>query len=119
MSEPDFILNAKMNGKDVKLSIQPNDLDELYSNLLDYRQRYARAHSEKIVREAAEIAIEVGKISTELLQRRLLIGYGRAASIIDELEVLGVIGPASGGNKPREVLMESIDEYDNIKGSQK
>ena len=42
-------------------------------------------------------------------------GYGRAASILDELEELGVIGPETHGNKPREVLMSDIKEYDSAK----
>ena len=64
-----------------------------------------------VERQAAEIAIRAGKLSTSLLQRQLHIGYGRAASIIDELEAKGVVGPATGGNKPRDVLITSIDEY--------
>ncbi|MBR5418633.1 DNA translocase FtsK, partial [Candidatus Saccharibacteria bacterium] len=64
-----------------------------------------------IERQAAEIAIRSGRLSTSLLQRQLHIGYGRAASIIDELEAKGVVGPATGGNKPRDVLISSIDEY--------
>lgn len=64
-----------------------------------------------IERQAAEIAIRAGKLSTSLLQRQLHIGYGRAASIIDELEAKGVVGPSTGGNKPRDVLITSIDEY--------
>ena len=64
-----------------------------------------------VERQAAEIAIRAGRLSTSLLQRQLHIGYGRAASIIDELEAKGVVGPATGGNKPRDVLITSIDEY--------
>ena len=115
MSEPDLILNATIDGKAVEIAIKPNDLDELYSNFLEYRRAYECVHSDEVVREAAEIAIEVGKVSTNLLQRRLRIGYGRAASILDELEELGVIGPEMHGNKPREVLMSDIKEYDSAK----
>ncbi len=64
-----------------------------------------------VERQAAEIAIRAGKLSTSLLQRQLHIGYGRAASIIDELEAKGVVGPSTGGNKPRDVLITSMDEY--------
>ncbi|MCK4926630.1 hypothetical protein KAS10_04625, partial [Candidatus Aerophobetes bacterium] len=46
----------------------------------------------------------VGRASTSLLQRRLSIGYNRAARIMDELEKEGVVGPAMG-SKPREVLI--------------
>ena len=82
-----------------------------YESFLGYRLAYERAHKDKIVREAAEIAVTVGKISTELLQCRLLIRYDRAASIIDELEEIGVIGPSLGDNKPRQILISSMDEY--------
>ena len=63
-------------------------------------------------RQAAEIAVQYQKISTTLLQRKMHIGFGRAASIIDDLEDMGIVSPPPGGNKAREVLISSIDEYD-------
>ena len=111
MSEPSINLKAKIDGKEVELEIAPSDFDEFYESFFEYRRAYERAHRDKIVREAAEIAVTVGKISTELLQRRLYIGYGRAASIIDELEEMGVIGPSLGGNESRQILISSMDEY--------
>ena len=62
-------------------------------------------------RQAAEIALREGKISTSLLQRRLHVGYGRAAAIIDELVEKGVVGDSGGGNRGRDVLISSMDEY--------
>jgi S-DNA-T family DNA segregation ATPase FtsK/SpoIIIE len=62
--------------------------------------------SDPMIAEAAQIIIQAGKASTSLLQRRLKIGYGRAARILDILEENGVIGPPDGP-KPREVLVES------------
>ncbi len=62
-------------------------------------------------RQAAQIALENGKISTSLLQRKLGIGYGKAAAVIDHLEELNVVGPAPGGNKAREILITSMDEF--------
>lgn len=53
--------------------------------------------------QAREIVIAAGKASTSYLQRRLKVGYARAARIIDILEERGVVGPADG-SKPREVL---------------
>ena len=47
--------------------------------------------------------------STSLLQRRLRIGYARAARIIEEMEEQGVIG-AADGSRPRDVLVSSMDE---------
>ncbi|HEX6308876.1 MAG TPA: DNA translocase FtsK 4TM domain-containing protein [Longimicrobiales bacterium] len=63
-----------------------------------------------LFRQAAEICVQFQQGSTSLLQRRLRIGYGRAARIIDQLHHAGVLGPPDG-SKPREVLvgMESID----------
>ena len=72
---------------------------------------YDGAGGGDIVRQAAEIAIRDGKISTRLLQRRLHVGYGRAASIIDELVEKGVVGDSGGGNRGRDVLISSMDEY--------
>ncbi len=57
---------------------------------------------------AAELAIDSGKIATSMLQRRLSVGYGRAAKIIDRLEEMGVVGPPDG-TKPRQVLMSRED----------
>jgi len=65
-----------------------------------------------LFREAAELCIQNQGGSTSLLQRRLRIGYGRAARIIDQLHFAGVLGPPDG-SKPREVLigMHQLDEY--------
>jgi S-DNA-T family DNA segregation ATPase FtsK/SpoIIIE len=62
-----------------------------------------------LFRQAAEICVQFQQGSTSLLQRRLRIGYGRAARIIDQLHNAGVLGPPDG-SKPREVLvgMESV-----------
>jgi len=54
--------------------------------------------------QALEIVIQSGKASTSFLQRKLKIGYSRAAAIIDEMEVAGYIGPATGSGKPREII---------------
>lgn len=56
------------------------------------------------LREALELAVNSGKISTSLIQRRLSLGYGRAAKLIDRMEQLGYVG-APEGQKPREVLI--------------
>jgi S-DNA-T family DNA segregation ATPase FtsK/SpoIIIE len=53
--------------------------------------------------EAKKLVVESGKASASLLQRRMKVGYARAARILDELEAAGVIGPADGA-KPREIL---------------
>lgn len=63
-------------------------------------------------REAGELCIRSGQGSTSLLQRKLRIGYGRAARIVDQLHEAGVLSPPDG-SKPREVLMSS-DQLDRM-----
>lgn len=60
-------------------------------------------------KDAVRCVIEGRKASTSLLQRRLRIGYGRAARLIEEMEEQGIVGPADGA-RPREVLVSSLDE---------
>lgn len=65
-----------------------------------------------LLEEVKEIVINMGKASASLLQRRLRIGYARAARLLDLLEDAGIIGPGQGA-KPREVLI-TREQYDNI-----
>ena len=58
---------------------------------------------DELFQDAVRLVIEFGKASTSLLQRRLRIGYGRAAHLIDLMEKDGIVG-AADGPKPREVL---------------
>jgi DNA segregation ATPase FtsK/SpoIIIE, S-DNA-T family len=60
-------------------------------------------------RDAVQVVIEGRKASTSLLQRRLRIGYGRAARLIETMEEQGIVGPADGA-RPRDVLVSSLDE---------
>src|SRR5207247_1038595 len=69
-----------------------------------------------LFRQAAEVCIQNQLGSTSLLQRRMSIGYGRAARIIDQLELAGILGPANG-SKPRDVLL-GLEELDEICGGQ-
>lgn len=66
---------------------------------------------DELMEQAKEIIIGAGRASTSLLQRRLSIGYGRAAKILDMLEENGFIGP-SNGSKPREVLVTK-EQYES------
>ncbi|HET7789185.1 MAG TPA: DNA translocase FtsK [Gemmatimonadales bacterium] len=68
-----------------------------------------------LFRQAAEVCIQNQLGSTSLLQRRMSIGYGRAARIIDQLELSGILGPANG-SKPRDVLV-GLEDLDEICGS--
>jgi len=63
--------------------------------------------------EAVRVVLEMGKASTSILQRRLRLGYGRAARLLDIMEKDGIIGPPDG-SKPREVLKHPdwIEEFE-------
>jgi S-DNA-T family DNA segregation ATPase FtsK/SpoIIIE len=67
-----------------------------------------------LYRDAVRVVLEMGKASTSTLQRRLRLGYGRAARILDMMQRDGIIGPPDG-SKPREVLKapDWLDEIDN------
>ena len=67
---------------------------------------------DSLFRQAAEVCIQNQLGSTSLLQRRMSIGYGRAARIIDQLELAGILGPANG-SKPRDVLI-GLDDLEEI-----
>ncbi len=69
---------------------------------------------DSLFRQAAEVCIQYQLGSTSLLQRRLSIGYGRAARIMDQLEQAAILGPANG-SKPRDVLV-GLEELDGICG---
>jgi S-DNA-T family DNA segregation ATPase FtsK/SpoIIIE len=75
---------------------------------------YDDADRDKLFREAAEVVIQHQQGSTSLLQRRLKVGYGRAARIIDQLHTAGILGPPDG-SKPRDVLA-GLDDLDRIAG---
>lgn len=62
-------------------------------------------------RDAVRVVVDARKASTSLLQRRLRIGYAKAARIIEEMEEQGIIGPADG-SRPRDVLISSLDEIE-------
>ena len=59
--------------------------------------------------DAAECVIRTGKASASLLQRRLRIGYARAARLLDFLEERGVVGPQDGA-RPRDVIVDDMTE---------
>lgn len=62
--------------------------------------------------DALRLVCQHDKASASLLQRRLSVGYARAARILDQLETAGIIGPGEG-SKPRDVLIKSPEEYLN------
>lgn len=70
----------------------------------DFQASQAESPADQLYDNALEIVLSTGNASTTFLQRKLKIGYARAASLIDLLESQGVIGP-NEGSKPRKVLL--------------
>jgi DNA segregation ATPase FtsK/SpoIIIE, S-DNA-T family len=68
------------------------------------------ADRDELVKKAIALVQETKRASASLLQRRLKIGYPRAARLMDELEELGIIGPSARGGREREVLVDGDDE---------
>lgn len=77
-----------------------------YSDKIDFDSIEASEQEDSLYDEAKKIVIQSKKASSSLLQRRLRIGYSRAARLIDMLEEQGIIGGADGA-KPREILVDS------------
>jgi DNA segregation ATPase FtsK/SpoIIIE, S-DNA-T family len=69
-------------------------------------------NADALVEQAVKIVRRSQRASASLLQRRLRIGYPRAARLMDELEELGVVGPGQGGGREREVLLPPDDDED-------
>lgn len=66
-------------------------------------------NDDDMYKDAVRVVVDSGKASASLLQRRLRVGYARAARLIENMEDQGIIGPADGA-RPREVLISSADE---------
>jgi S-DNA-T family DNA segregation ATPase FtsK/SpoIIIE len=97
-SEIDFTDNNKMSG-------QSGGTDAIFSSMSDSMAMGDGEEDDELYAEAKKTVIEAGKASTSYLQRKLGIGYARAARLMDLLEDRGVIG-ASDGAKPRSVIGE-------------
>ena len=93
----DSFLNLEVENKEEKENIDMTPSDNNGDNLYD---------------EITDFVIKTQKASASLLQRKFKIGYNKAATMIDKLEEDGIIGPATGNSKPREVLIK-YSESDN------
>jgi S-DNA-T family DNA segregation ATPase FtsK/SpoIIIE len=66
-----------------------------------------------LIEQAISIVRQTQRASASLLQRRLRIGYPRAARLLDQLEDMGVVGPSQGGGKERDVLPFDEEEMES------
>lgn len=74
-------------------------------------KEFRLADMDDMLEMAARLVVEHQHGSTSLIQRRMKLGYNRAGRIMDQMEALGIVGPAEG-SKPREVLYYGINELD-------
>lgn len=116
MSKPTRVQGVYVSSKEIervtnriKINYEPNYLDEIVSersgpiNALNNLSE--NSDKDALYNDALQIIKETGKASASLFQRRLSIGYARAARILDILEENGVIGPTNGA-KPREIYIK-------------
>lgn len=102
----DFIRQQRPPEYDNEIISQPVQLNGKGGVVADYGANEA---NDDMFKDAVRAVVEAGKASTSLLQRRLRVGYARAARIIETMEEQGIVGPADGA-RPREVLVTSLDE---------
>lgn len=76
---------------------------------LEEQQEAQDGHEDELYEQAVQIILEAKQASVSLLQRRMRVGYTRAARLIDTMEARGVVGPYEG-SKPREVLV-TMEQY--------
>ena len=107
---------ALARGLDPVASTEANILDEVRAqeDTGELESDEEPGERDKLFRQAAELCIQHQGGSTSLLQRRLRIGYGRAARIVDQLHTAGILGPPDG-SKPREVQID-FTQLDSICG---
>ena len=85
-------------------------------------ETHAEDGGDPLLEDAIEVILETEQASTSMLQRRLKLGYSRAARLIDQMEEMGVVGPFEG-SKPRQILItraswEARREVPNKEGTE-
>lgn len=114
-SKPVRVQGAFMSDQEVEAIVQyvsGQGQAEYDDSLVPEVEEEDQSHEEvvdELFDQAVQIVVEAKQASVSLLQRRMRVGYTRAARLIDSMEARGIIGPYEG-SKPREVLM-SIEQY--------
>jgi S-DNA-T family DNA segregation ATPase FtsK/SpoIIIE len=104
----DFLRDQRPPQYDDEIISQPVQFNGKGGVVFDSGSQGSSADDD-MFRDAVQCVIEGGKASTSFLQRRLRIGYSRAARLIEEMEERGIVGPADGA-KPRDVLVSSMSD---------
>ena len=117
-SKPLRIQGAFISDKEVEDVVEflkqnnSSDYNEEVIDIVQNAKEIDLVDSDELLPDAIELVVEDGQASISMLQRRLRIGYARAARIIDEMELRGIIGGYEG-SKPRKVLITKEDLEDS------
>ncbi len=84
---------------------------------IEKKQAVSRFQKDEIYEEAVRVVLETRQASVSMLQRKLGVGYTKAARLIDMMEDDGIVGPYQG-SKPREILVENMEQLNNTMESQ-
>ena len=103
VSSNDRFVQPPLGGNSAQRAFWDSGEASVNDNMTD-REREAQDQEDDLYSEAVELVQRLNKASVSLLQRRLRIGYTRAARMIDMMEAENIIGPPTEGSKPREVL---------------
>jgi S-DNA-T family DNA segregation ATPase FtsK/SpoIIIE len=93
-----------------KTHVQESDERPPWETLLNQPEE---GDDEILIEKAISILKQEQRVSASMLQRRLRIGYPRAARLLDQLEEMGVVGPSLGGGRDREILVEPGEDEEN------
>ncbi len=120
ISKPKRIQGTYVSEKEIKSVVdflkkqgQPEYQESVFEMPIKSKKIAGELAEDELYKEAARLVIESGKASASFIQRRLRVGYARAARLLDILEERGVVSPANGA-KPRQVLIDSWEELDNL-----
>jgi len=122
LSKPIRIQGAYVSEKEVESVVnhvknqnkQPQYNEAVFDEINSSFEMDTSRGSDELLPQAIEIALDMEQISISMIQRRLRVGYSRAARLIDEMEARGIISGADG-SKPRNVLL-SRESFENGKG---
>ncbi|OYX44154.1 hypothetical protein B7Y94_00225 [Candidatus Saccharibacteria bacterium 32-49-12] len=122
MSKPKRIQGAWVTDEEVvkitdhlRMQSPPQYDDEVISQPVQLNGKggvvmdFDNSGNDDMFKDAVRVVVDSGKASASLLQRRLRVGYARAARLMEEMEEQGIIGPADGA-RPRDVLVSSLDD---------
>ena len=109
-SNPERIQGAFLSEREVERVVEhvrglgePDHVDEELLFDEDAETAIAFGEGDPLMEQALDVVVGAGKASASYLQRKLKIGYNRAARLVEEMEERGIVGPANG-SKPRELI---------------